>query len=385
MESKKLKKSLQVPEGRGEVPGSQIPIRRYSKSEVSLGEVSSTSISTLDHLQSVERASAELQKLCSDKKITVNLTQKLVELFSEVTNVVHTLVIENEQLKGRIEMLESVRSKPVVTKSYSEIASRINVRQPMQEEDKVVIVKGLATENVDIIKKKFLSSIDPIQEKIRLKSVRKTRNNSLLVALATNSDRDRVCASEKLKQAGLDVRVPRKRKPRLILIDVPKILESDDLVSLIYDLNRDLFYQLDSDLDMFKSEFKLLYKVGKKRDILVNWVVEVSPELRRKLLLLGRLYIEYRSCIVKDYNEVLKCYKCQLFGHFARFCRQEKEVCFKCTEEGHRARDCVSVETVVACVPCKKMGRPFKHVSRSRECVSYKQALLRYQQTVDYG
>lgn len=60
-------------------------------------------------------------------------------------------------------------------------------------------------------------------------------------------------------------------------------------------------------------------------------------------------------------NDVIRCYKCQQAGHFARDCRDQKPrefKCFKCNKVGHFANDCrtTNARDLRTCYNCYKVG-----------------------------
>ena len=77
-------------------------------------------------------------------------------------------------------------------------------------------------------------------------------------------------------------------------------------------------------------------------------VAEVDPKLYKKLVSLGRVCIGCSSCPVKGHIRVLRCFKCNRFGHCKRECRNEMTctVCAgphdtkTCTEHGVKCTNC---------------------------------------------
>ena len=55
-----------------------------------------------------------------------------------------------------------------------------------------------------------------------------------------------------------------------------------------------------------------------------------------------------------------QCFKCQKFGHVAKYCRSEENVCSKCGQVGHEKLQC---DNDVFCYHCSGL-----HMSSSREC-----------------
>lgn len=58
-----------------------------------------------------------------------------------------------------------------------------------------------------------------------------------------------------------------------------------------------------------------------------------------------------------------QCFKCQNFGHVAKFCRKESERCANCGQWGHTRNSCVSDTLCCHCGGC--------HISSSRTCQRY--------------
>ncbi|XP_023212920.1 uncharacterized protein LOC111615717 [Centruroides sculpturatus] len=311
-------------------------------------------------------------------------------MFGQAVNVVRTVVLQNERLLGRLIEIEKVEkfSAPIVSTPML-YADKVKVKEDKVDNDstdKVILVKGMNDEDSEEVKRKFLISVNPVKDGIRFQGVRKIRSGGIAVVVASNVDKERLLNHALVKKAALEVTSPVKKKPRMIMFDAPRKLDEDALVRQLYVLNNDLIYgDLGITLDEFKESFKLLYKTGRKRDLLVNWVMEVSPELRIRLLRLNRLYVEYRSCRVKDYLEVSRCFKCQAFGHVAKTCRQDNVTCYKCGEVGHRSADCKLEKPKLLCIPCRNFGKRSDHISRENGCYAYQISVGRYRRNIDYG
>ena len=49
---------------------------------------------------------------------------------------------------------------------------------------------------------------------------------------------------------------------------------------------------------------------------------------------------------------ILRCYRCQVYGHVGAMCRREGPMCEKCAER-HETKECVVLGKVVVCVNCR--------------------------------
>ncbi|XP_017892645.1 uncharacterized protein LOC108632507 [Ceratina calcarata] len=111
---------------------------------------------------------------------------------------------------------------------------------------------------------------------------------------------------------------------------------------------------------------------------------EIRSRLRRANSNANRVNIGWRSLRFEDFIQVPQCFKCQAFGHVAKYCRSD-EVCGHCAEKGHTLVSCQSRDKPRVCSPCKKAGKEHKHVSRKEACATYKVALERLIARTDYG
>lgn len=110
-----------------------------------------------------------------------------------------------------------------------------------------------------------------------------------------------------------------------------------------------------------EEKFKLKYRLG-LRGRSVSWVVQVDPLYVRKLMGEERVYVGLRSCRVREYVDVLRCFKCQGLGHVGKWCGRAV-TCRRCGEEGHHVSRCGKVMEGLECANRKRMG--FKEVNHS--------------------
>ena len=65
----------------------------------------------------------------------------------------------------------------------------------------------------------------------------------------------------------------------------------------------------------------------------------------------------------KPKPKVIKCHRCQRFGHISRLCRSEKPKCGKCSSENHETTDCVVQPENYKCAHCN-----LNHITGHKEC-----------------
>ncbi|KAE9523227.1 hypothetical protein AGLY_016374 [Aphis glycines] len=113
--------------------------------------------------------------------------------------------------------------------------------------------------------------------------------------------------------------------------DVDRDVESSKLSGMIMEQNPELGLEKESVVPLFMK--------GSKAEEQVWWVCSVRPSHFRTVV--GKsLYIGMSRCRVKEYVDIVRCFKCQRFGHRAAMCQAKVDTCGRCAVQGHRARDC---------------------------------------------
>ena len=120
-----------------------------------------------------------------------------------------------------------------------------------------------------------------------------------------------------------------------------------------------------------------------KKDNNFSGIVKVIFNSRKDLLesMEERIKIFNQRYIMEEYKplpRVIKCNKCQAFGHIARRCRAEKPNCGKCCEDSHETLQCTS--TVKKCAHCNE-----NHETGDKTCKIMKSKLDEIRQRAQYG
>lgn len=123
----------------------------------------------------------------------------------------------------------------------------------------------------------------------------------------------------------------------------------------------------------------------KKATNIYKATIRVSDEVRAAIACQGdRVYFIRYSCKTYDSFYVRRCFKCQMFGHYAKDCRHDS-VCGVCAgTHTHDTRNCSKPE---CCVNCKKGGfKPDQcaHSAFSSTCLSYKKEQNKLRSSIGY-
>lgn len=303
---------------------------------------------------------------------------------NENTTLDDKLKLLENAIKGATESIRELKTESWKPTSYADKlkapAASKPAAQTLTTVRHVVAVYpkvGSSMKSSEATKETLVTNLAPAKEKLQIRGVKKIANNGVLVETATKEDMKRVLKNEKLQAAGLVTGLPAKKKPKIIVYDVPNDITEKEFLSSLRQQN----------LNNAKSsdEVKISHKTGNRSAETSNNVLEVPPGIRETLLNQDRAYIGWRSLKVRDYLTVSRCYKCQSFGHVSKYCKAAKETCGHCGSDGHAFNSCPNKSTNPVCINCKRAAKPCDHSTRSADCPAYKFALSNLISKIDYG
>lgn len=108
-----------------------------------------------------------------------------------------------------------------------------------------------------------------------------------------------------------------------------------------------------------------------------TWVLEGPEAFTQTVLEKGRLYIGWHSYVIRKYVPVTRCFKCERFGHVAKYCLDEEQTCSHCGTTGHARGICPTADDPPRCANCLRQGWPANHNTRDTSCRSYEAYLRR--------
>ncbi|CAK9816236.1 Uncharacterized 50 kDa protein in type I retrotransposable element R1DM [Anthophora plagiata] len=326
-------------------------------------------IQTLRICKTLQEENAKLkQKIAENESIKTRFDQLDAKIGGAIAKIAD---LENNSIKPALSYAEKVKVK-------SNVVPQAAIRPP-RNLITVYPAKNSAIKDSEETKKAIVNSMAPAQEKVKIRNVRNVNNKGVLIETETPEDLQNLMKNSKLATAGLKVGLPQK-KPRMIIHNVPLDKEDDEILKAIHDQNLE---KLPS--SKFAENFKLAFKTGDMDRSRVNWVVEVSPDIRDTLKKSGRIFIDWYACHTQDFLTVSRCYKCQAFGHISKYCTAREDTCGHCTQPGHSYKDCKVKSQNPSCANSKRANKPHNHCSRDKNCPAYENALKMYINKIDYG
>lgn len=225
--------------------------------------------------------------------------------------------------------------------------NRIRKRGPQ------VVVEPPEKVDYEEARSELLNCLDPKESSLRVKGIRKY-GERFIIEVHDEEDMQSLRRNPGLAKSGFRLDgEPDMRRPRLIVYDVERDMGEEDIIKAVRNKNRELMEGLTE--EQFKEEFILKFRQGPKEGPVVNWVVEASPRVFRRVIRKERIYIGLRSCRAREYLGLSRCFKCQAFGHIGKFCNR-KAACSRCGEEGHHTGQCKEKSGQRRCVNCRRAG-----------------------------
>lgn len=286
----------------------------------------------------------------------------------------HDKFLSNVEKSTRKEIKETIERQAKIAPqrvSYASAAAAVAVPSLAQASKsgpstKVLLCypkEGNKDQTSEETKSVLQAKVKPTAQGFRINRLTKIRNGGVAVEVSEEQ------AKELKKHIGrvLETREPMAKKPKIKLFDVPNDTAEGDVREMIRMQNFDR-----STKEEFENEFKVIYKLGDRTQDTVNWVIEVSPEIRNQVLeAKGRIFIGWRACKAVDHLVVARCYKCQKFGHMAKVCNAKKDTCGHCAEEGHTYKECKNKKKAAKCVNCSRYNLPSSHEANAADCPTY--------------
>lgn len=247
---------------------------------------------------------------------------------------------------------------------------------------KVIFVRS-ENDDLDVneVKEVIKRSVRPGKLGVNVRRVIKTARGVMIEAENTEQ-LEKLKTCKELSDKGLAFDKPKKRQPRLMIYDVDPPEDREVMIEDIYDQNME---NTEINLETFKREFKIIHEYKRKdpKDPRVALVVECTAQVRNAIRNRDRIFIGWQSCRLKDYNPLVRCYKCQGFGHVAKYCKN-KTVCPHCAD-GHEQKDCGNKNRPARCANCLMSKKDCNHPIGHPKCPEYIRATKIAFEKIDYG
>lgn len=306
--------------------------------------------------------------VCDDCRMLMVRMPYIVKVLDEIKRDVQEIKERNTE-----------RDKIQQSKSYSEALN--NESTDLNRKARSVpalMIKPKSIQDPKKTREEIERSIDPTQLKVGIRSVRTTKQGTMIVKCATKHEIDvlKEAAENSLKDI-YEIETPRMRSPRIKIVGFTGEQTAEEI-------ERCIRRQNDWIADHDKLEVTFLKKIKKKNETVI--FAECSPGLFNKMMRAKRLFIDWTRYPVYEDLTVTRCFNCQGFYHKSSGCNKKK-TCSSCAGE-HDSHDCESdLKKCRNCLTANSLYKTkydVKHSADDLSCPSYKYHLEILRSRVNY-
>lgn len=239
------------------------------------------------------------------------------------------------------------------------------------DSDYSVIVTAVGEESIDDLKKDLKQAWRSNLDAPVPRDVVTTKTGQLVVKLKTKIESERlkdVFTKAEILKDKIKVVVPRRRLERLLILGVDPEVQEETVKRSVSRVLQE--WCMDDDSEIAGQDFEILKRMTTKSGR-VNWLLGVGKEFMEYLINSKRICIDMERYRVVKFVPIVRCFKCQTFGHILSKCDKEIK-CLNCAGK-HFVKDC-NVDTVV-CANCKQNGDntlEISHKADSLDCPVFK-------------
>ena len=192
-------------------------------------------------------------------------------------------------------------------------------------------------------------------------------NKSKLIVKVQNEEEARILVDSinynKELETFFSAKIPKGISKRVVLSEVPKSYSEEQLIgSIARELN-------------CESSLLFIRKLSKVPFTFATYSLFLPELLASDLLNKERLYLDFHTIFVRRYVRIIRCFKCNCFGHILQDCKFDTS-CTRCSQ-GHNVKKCSSKD--LFCINCKSLdedGVDFSHSADSSTCMVYRRLLM---------
>jgi len=296
----------------------------------------------------------------NDLKNVVNQHTKIIEEQNKVISELKTCINKpsesltpvpssnKRKYSDLLNWADEMPSPIIVDKSDSVKRRKPNLNNNVVKDkslfEPVLIVKPDKEKNIEKMKKDISKIINPKNDPV--KKLRQTARGNLVIQCNDHSAVELIKSKLNTQvKDSYNVDRPKETKPVLKLVGIHDYTTDKELLECIFKQNNEVI----SD----KSEIELLQvkEIKMAKGNYHTAYIRCDTNTFKKIMMKAKLYVSWD--VVKCYESinVLRCFKCNLFGHKECDCESEDYVCPKCSGK-HKLSECKS--DVICCANCER-------------------------------
>lgn len=271
---------------------------------------------------------------------------KTNEVFLKLMSRVESLEKEVKEIKDSLKSLGGKKRtfSEVVNSDFSTPTGpnvknkKLGNRLASPVKTPLLVVSLKESENCDETQKKIENSLHPSVDPVKF--IRKTNRGKILVECNDRNDIETV--KKKLAETlgdKCEIHEPKSVKPMIKIVGVDELKDDSELIEFIKDRNENIITN-ESELEVIQ------YKKGPKS---ATAILSVDYKTFERVMKVNKLTVKWKRCPVYEHLNVIRCFKCNMYGHVANDCTSKDNKCPKCAGP-HKVDMCMS--DVLKCSNC---------------------------------
>lgn len=279
---------------------------------------------------SIKAINAKLDKIMNliaiyDERVS-RYEMNMIELKESLRDLKLCVNNKNESVTDAL----NVMNKQCAPTKKSSYADKVRCNEP------VILVVPKQTQSTEATQKAVKELMDPSE--FPVDNMRNAGKGTVVLEGRSKTDLDIIqkYAAEKLGET-YEVKLSELKKPKILISGMTEKLSNEEITSKLKAQNTILQ----------DASFRVVSTFGKNT---FSAVIEIDTKEFNEIMSSDRkkLNIGWSCCSVKEYVDLMICYKCQGFHHKAKECTR-KVACKKCSGE-HNLSECKS--KVIKCTNC---------------------------------
>ena len=299
----------------------------------------------LNNSRSMDRLSEDVAAMKKNMKQVTYANTVSGELVGNVKKAVVSMEKSNKSSEGLLKILPKTlpRQSPETNK---------RIREEKMTRVLVVLKPSANVSTSHSIRKEFNTKFPDIA----LRAAISTPSGSVKLEFETNDIREDVAARWPQSLFGGNKGV-KKPTPEPTVGIIKQVDVTDSTEDIIEDIQT---ASPGAEADFFRRNGSLTGTIK---------LIFTDHEAYKQVMEKGGIHIcggKYRMEQFISKPKVIRCFKCQAYGHISFFCRAKDSRCGKCCGEGHESKDCTAEIKKPACYHCKG-----SHYTGSKICPEF--------------
>lgn len=328
----------------------------------------------------------EMKKLRAVVKQQTGKIDMFTEEIKVLTQKVEQFEEKNIKQSSSIETAVTEIKKDIVNSnlSYASVtAGNKLVEKKLGNTDPVLIIKPKEVQESKKTKKEIKEKIDLSRLGAGVSGLKEVSHGQVIIRYENKKDLMKI--QNKIQEemsADYDTKSPTLKRPKIKIIGINEDDDNTDegLIEAIIDQN--LTNQKKEEEDF---HIRIIKRVKKENERQLTLIVETDPKTHEILINRNKIFIGWSRGKPYDYVQVVRCYNCLGFNHFARDCKNNK-ICYKCSLQ-HEG-ECKDRHN--KCINCYNAIQKYKikikddHNALDYNCPCYVRVLNSVKRRVDY-